>query len=129
MHIGRILAFGLCAALSGCVLGYGHCQFLQPVKTTLTGKVHFRTYPAADGMDSVPVLALDRTAYIYAPAQSKTCLPANDVQLVGLAEFPPNVSENSHVSVDGSLFEAVSSRQHTRFLVNVANMLPVAAAH
>jgi hypothetical protein len=80
-------------------------------------------------VDNAPVLALDRTAYIYAPAQSHHCLPANDVQLVGVAEFPPNVIENSPVSVDGVLFQAGSRRQHTPFVMSVTTILPIPTAH
>jgi len=129
MRIWRTCCIGANLALSGCVIGYGPCLFQQPVKNTLTGHVHFREYPNADGVDNVPVLALDRTAYVYAPAQSHLCLPANDVQLVGVSEFPQNVIENSHVSVDGVLFQAGSSRQHTAFVMNVTTILPMAATH
>jgi hypothetical protein len=115
--------------LAGCVLGYGPCLLQQPLKHTLTGHVHFRDYPAADGVDNVPVLALDRTEYIYAPEQSHHCLPANDVQLVGVAEFPQNVAENSHVSVVGELFPSTNRREHTPFLMNVITMAPIPAAH
>jgi hypothetical protein len=80
-------------------------------------------------MDNVPVLSLDRTAYIYAPAESHHCLAANDVQLVGVAEFPQNVIENSHVNVDGVLFQAGSTRQHTSFLMNVTTILPLPTSH
>jgi len=76
----------------------------------------------------VPVLSLDRTAYVYAPAESHHCLPANDVQLVGVAEFPQDVIENSHVSVDGVLFQAATSRQHTAFVMNVTTILPMPTA-
>jgi hypothetical protein len=113
--------------LSGCVLGYGPCLFQQPIKHTFTGLVHFRDYPAADGIDNVAILALDQTAYVYAPAQSIHCLAANDVQMVGLAEFPQNIVENSHVAVEGSLFPGTTSRQHTTFLLNVGSILPVHA--
>jgi hypothetical protein len=122
-----MLSVGAVLALSGCVLGYGPCLFQQPVKHTLTGLVHFRDYPGPDGLDNVAILALDQTAYIYAPAQSTHCLAANEVQLVGLAEFPANIVENSHVAVDGSLFPATTSRQHTTFLLNVSSILPVNA--
>jgi len=122
-----LLCFGGVLALSGCVLGYGPCLFQQPVKHTLTGVVHFKDYPAPDGLDNVAILALDQTAYIYAPAQSTHCLAANDLQLVGLAEFPANIVENSHVAVDGSLFPATTSRQHTTFMFNVSSILPVKA--
>jgi hypothetical protein len=129
MRIWRVSLLGAYLGLSGCVIGYGPCLFQQPVKNTLTGHVHFRDYPAPDGLDNVPVLSLDRTAYIYAPAQSHHCLAANDVQLVGVAEFPPNVIENSHVTVDGVLFQAGSGRQHTPFLMNVTTILPIPARH
>lgn len=111
------------AALGGCVHGYG-CLLLQPIKHTLTGRVHFRSFPAADGMDNVPVLVLDRSAYIYAPVHSYQCMSATDVQLVGVAEFPENVIENSRVSAEGTLFEATSPHQYTRFLMNVTTLLP-----
>jgi hypothetical protein len=129
MRIWRVSFIGACLGLSGCVLGYGPCLFQQPVKNTLTGRVHFRDYPSSDGVDNVPILALDRTAYVYAPAQTRHCLPANDVQLVGVAEFPQDVIENSHVSVDGVLFQEASSRQHTPFVMNVTTILPIAASH
>ena len=127
MRIWRASFIGSCLGLSGCVLGYGPCLFQQPLKNTLTGRVHFRDYPSADGNDNVPVLALDRTAYVYAPAQSHHCLAANDVQLVGVAEFPQIVIENSHVNVDGVLFQASTSRQHTPFVMSVTTILPIAA--
>jgi hypothetical protein len=129
MRIWRLPFLVAYLALSGCVIGYGPCLFQQPVKNTLTGHVHFRDYPGPDGLDNVPVLSLDRTAYIYAPAQSHHCLPANDVQLIGVAEFPPNVIENSHVTVDGVLFQAGSGRQHTPFLMNVTTILPIPVRH
>jgi hypothetical protein len=115
----------LCAGLTGCVIGYGPCLFLQPVKNTLTGRVHFRDYPGSEGIDKVPVLALERTAYVYAPAQSQHCLPANDVQLDGVSEFPQDVIENSHVIVDGVLFQAATGSQHTPFVMNVRTILPI----
>ena len=99
-------------------------MFTQPVKHTLTGKVHFRTYPNAEGIDNVPILTLDRTAYVYSPAQSFLCQPANELQLVGISEFPENVVEGSHVSVQGKLFGAANERDHTRFLMNVITLLP-----
>ena len=113
--------------LSGCVFGYGACLLQQPVKVTLTGHVHFREYPTPQGLDHVPILALDKTAYVYAPAESQHCLSANDVQLEGLAEFPRDVIENTHVSVEGTLYSATSSNDHTPFLMNVQTILPMAA--
>ena len=115
---------GLAMALAGCVHGVG-CLLQTPFKHTLTGRVHFRSFPASDGMDNVPVLTLDRTAYIYAPAHGYQCLFATDLQLVGVAEFPASVVENSHVSVQGTVFESTSSREYTRFLVDVALLLPL----
>jgi hypothetical protein len=112
------------AGLSGCVVGYGPCLILQPFKHPFSGVVHFRQYPGPDGIDSVGILALDATAYVYAPAQSLRCLPANELQMVGLAEFPKDVGENTHVDVKGSLFEATNSRQHTPFMLNVSSILP-----
>ena len=130
MRLWRAAILGaICAGLPGCVIGYGPCLFEQPVKNTLTGRVHFRDYPSVEGIDNVPILALDRTAYVYAPAQSQHCLAANDVQLVGVSEFPQNVIENSRVSVDGVLFQAASGRQHTPFVMNVTTILPIGASH
>ncbi len=114
-------------AMSGCVHGYG-CLFLQPVKHTLTGRVQFRAFPVADGIDHVPILVLDRTAYVYSPAHSYQCMSATDVQLVGVSEFPESVIENSRVSVTGSLFESTSAHEYTRFLVNVTTLLPLSGA-
>ncbi|MDB6086600.1 MAG: hypothetical protein JWN43_4481 [Gammaproteobacteria bacterium] len=124
MRTSRLLILSAWFALSGCVHGYG-CLFLQPVKHTLTGHIHFRSFPAGDGIDNVPILVLDRTAYVYSPAHSYTCMSATDVQLVGVSEFPENIIENSHVSAHGSLFEATSAHQYTRFLMNVATLLPL----
>lgn len=115
---------GLCIALSGCVLGSGPCLFLEPVQNKFTGTLHFRSYPSDDGIDQVPILTLARTVYIYAPAQSHQCLPANEVQLVGWSQFPPDVPDNSRVHVEGTLFAAASAHQHTAFLVNVRNVFP-----
>jgi hypothetical protein len=115
---------GACLAVAGCVHGYGACLFMQPVKHTLSGRVQFRPYATPEGMDNVPVLVLDKTAYLYAPAQSLMCQSADELQLVGVSEFPQNVVENSHVSVQGRLFSAASAHDHTRFLMNVITLLP-----
>lgn len=117
-----VLAASLAAG--GCVHGYGACLFTQPVKNTVSGRVTFRDYPVEDSVQHVPILVLDRTAYIYSPAESLQCQPANELQLVGIAEFPRNVVENSHVSAQGRLFGATSSHDHTRFLMNVLTLLP-----
>ena len=102
--------------------------FLQPIKHTLTGRIHFRSFPAPDGIDNVPVLVLDRTAYVYSPAHSYQCMSATDVQLVGVSEFPENIIENSRVTAQGSLFESTSAHQYTRFLMNVTTLLPLKPA-
>jgi hypothetical protein len=129
MGLLRVWILAVAVATSGCVHGYG-CLFLQPVRHTLTGRIHFRSFPAADGVDNVPVLVLDRTAYLYAPAHSYQCLPATDLQLVGVSEFPENVIEDSRVSVHGAIFEGTSAHQYTRFLMDVTTLLPLpAAAH
>jgi len=123
----RSCVLGALVALSGCVHGAG-CLLQEPIKHTLTGRINFRTFPVADGIDKVPVLVLDKTAYVYAPADSYQCLAATDVQLVGVSEFPQAIIENSHVSVKGSLFEATAAHEYTRFLVNVTTLLPLAKA-
>ncbi len=129
VSIWRICLLGFCLASAGCVPGYGACLFMAPVKHTLTGRVHFRSYPAADGIDNVPVLALDHTAYLYSPSQSFSCLAAEELQLVGVSEFPQNVVEDSLVSVNGTLFGSTSGHEHTRFLMHVITLLPINAAH
>jgi len=122
LGIWRIVCLAACISLCGCVLGYGRCLWLQPVKSSLQGKVHFRDYPAADGVDNVPILALDRTAYIYVPTSPHLCLPANEVQLVGVTEFPQDIGEDSHVVAYGALFQSATTRQHTDFLMNVVTV-------
>jgi len=129
MKAWRAVLIAACLAATGCVHGYGACLFLRPVKHTLSGRIHFRSYPTADGTDEVPVLVLDRTAYIYSPAQSLYCLPADELQLVGVSEFPQNVVENSHVSVVGKLFGAASSHDHTHFLMDVITLFPDKSSH
>jgi hypothetical protein len=124
MGILRLGILSALAALAGCVHGHG-CLLQEPIKHTLTGRIHFRSFPAADGIDHVPVLVLDHTVYVYAPAHSYQCMYATDVQLVGVSEFPESIIENSHVSVDGTLFEATSAHEYTRFLVNVRTLLPL----
>jgi hypothetical protein len=86
--------------------------------------VHFRSFPTADGVDNVPVLTLDHEVYIYSPAQSFMCQSTDQLQLVGISEFPENVVEDSHVSVQGRLFAGTSSHDHTNFLMNVITLLP-----
>jgi hypothetical protein len=123
MRIFGLLTMTVCLPLTGCVVGSGACLFQQPFKHTLSGTIHFKSFSADDQVDTVPVLTVDQTAYIYAPALSIHCLPANDLQLVGWAELPPDIPENTHVEVQGSIFEAASAHQHTPFLINVRNIL------
>ena len=123
----RWLLIGVCAVLSGCVVGSGPCLWLQ-VKHTFTGQLHFREYPSADGIDTAPILALDKTVYIYAPPQSFQCLAANDVQLVGVSEFPRDVGENSHVTVEGQVLQGVGSGQHTGLVIKVISVALVRPA-
>jgi hypothetical protein len=115
---------GICIALSGCVIGSGPCLWLQ-VRHDFTGHVHFREFPRSDGVDTAPILILDKTQYIYAPPQSFQCLPANDVQLVGVTEFPDRIGEGTHVIVDGKILEGVASGHYTRFVINVISILPI----
>lgn len=124
MKIVRMLALAATASLSGCVFGYGHCLFLQPVKVDLAGKLQFRDFPAADGVDNVPILALDRTEYVYDPTARHSCVPISEVQLSGLSQFPADVVEGTPVRADGSLIAATTARQHTRFVLEVAGLLP-----
>jgi hypothetical protein len=126
MRKSALIAIAICFALSGCVLGGGACLFQQPFKHRLVGTIHFREYEAADGIDHVPVLSLDQTAYIYAPSLSHLCLPANDLQLVGWSEFPPDIIEKARIEVEGSIFQAATTHQHTSFLMTVRNIQPVA---
>jgi hypothetical protein len=118
----------LCIALSGCVIGSGPCLW-QQTKHVFTGHLHFREFPRADGVDTVPILVLDKTEYIYAPAQSFHCLGANDVQLVGVTEFPDSIGEKSHVTVEGKVLQGVAQGQYTRFVIDVISVLPITEPH
>src|ERR1700677_3821082 len=124
MSLWRVGVVGACLTIAGCVHGYGACLFMAPVKHTLTGRVQFRTYPVEEGVDNVPILVLDKTAYLYVPAQSLMCQPADELQLAGVSEFPQNVVENSHVSAQGKLYSAASPHDHTRYLMDVITLLP-----
>ncbi len=104
----RLIVIGLCRRAVGLRDGQRTLPVAKPVRVTLTGHVHFREFPGTDGIDNVPMLVLDKHRYIYAPPQSHHCLPANDVQLVGVAEFPQSIGENSHVIVDGQVVRRAS---------------------
>jgi hypothetical protein len=123
-----VVGIGLYMALSGCVIGSGPCLWLQ-VRHDFIGHIHFREFPRNDGVDTVPILILDKTQYIYAPPQSLQCLPANDLQLVGLAELPDRIDEGTRVIVDGKVLEGVAKDQHTRFVVEVVSVLPFRDKH
>ena len=112
----------LTMAMSGCVLGYGHCKFLEPVKTSLTGRVYFREYHDEQRFDRAPILVLDRTEYIYAPAPGKQCVPAHELQLIPVGDLPDEVADKAHVVVEGTLVAATQSHQHTHFVFNVASV-------
>jgi hypothetical protein len=114
---------GISIALSGCVIGSGPCLWLQ-VSHDFSGRVHFREFPNTEGVDTVPILILDKTQYVYAPPQSFHCLAANDVQLIGMTEFPDSIGENTHVLVQGKVLEGVAYGQYTRFVVQVISILP-----
>jgi hypothetical protein len=129
MIVWRSIVIGICLAAAGCVHGYGGCLWTQPVKHTLAGRVHFRTYPTSEGVDTVPVLTLDHEVYIYSPAQSFMCQPADQLQLAGVSEFPESVVDGSHVVVQGRLFAATSPHDHTPFLMNVITLLPDRTSH
>jgi hypothetical protein len=122
-HVRTLICMAFSLALCGCVIGSGPCLWLQ-VRHDFAGRVHFREFPRSDGVDTVPILILDKTQYMYAPPQSFQCLAANDVQLVGLTEFPDSIGENTHVVVDGKMIEGVASDQHTRFVIQVIGILP-----
>ena len=122
-HVRTLICMAFSLALSGCVIGSGPCLWLQ-VRHDFAGRVHFREFPRSDGVDTVPILILDKTQYMYAPPQSFQCLAANDVQLVGLTEFPDSIGENTHVVVDGTVYQGVAVGQHTQFVINVISILP-----
>jgi hypothetical protein len=110
------------AALQGCVLGYGGCKLTDPVKTSLTGHVHFRDYRDETTFDRAPILVLDRTEYIYAPAAGKQCQSAMEMQLLPLTDLPDNIAEGAHVRVQGSIVQANQRGQRTRYVFNMATV-------
>ena len=125
----RLMAgIGLCVVLSGCVIGSGPA-FGCRSSTTLRDTCISANFRAADGVDNVPILILDKTQYIYAPPQSFRCLPANDLQLIGVTELPSRIDEGSRVIVDGKVLEGVAQDQHTRFVIDVVSILPLKDKH
>lgn len=127
-NLRHFIGVSLVIALSGCVIGSGPCLWLQ-VRHDFSGRVHFREFPRADGIDTVAILILDKTQYIYAPPQSLQCLAANDLQLIGVTELPDSVGENTHVTVDGKVLEGVAQGNYTRFVIQVNSILPVGRLH
>ena len=123
-NLRLFIGVGIVIALSGCVIGSGPCLWLQ-VRHDFSGRLHFREFPRADGIDTVPILILDKTQYMYAPPQSFQCLAANDVQLIGVTELPDSIGEDTHVVVDGKMLEGVARGQYTRFVIRVISVLPI----
>ena len=121
-----LISLSVCIALSGCVIGSGPCLWLQ-VRHDFVGHMHFREFPRSDGIDTAPILVLDKTQYMYAPPQSFHCLAANDVQLIGISELPASIGEGSHVIVNGTVYQGVADGQYTRFVVDVISILPLKA--
>lgn len=111
-----------CAALSGCVIGYGRCLFLHPFRVSLTGTLHFRSYEVGTDVERVAVLSTDHSQYVYAPAESHLCRMASDFQLAGWTDYPRSLSDGTRVSVEGSLIQSTSRREHTHFLIEVRTL-------
>jgi hypothetical protein len=118
-----LMSLGVYLGLSGCVIGSGPCLWLQ-VRHDFVGHVQMREFPRSDGVDTVPILVLDKTQYLYAPPQSLHCLAANELQLVGMAELPANIGVDTHVIVDGTVRAGVAAGQHTPFVIQVVSVLP-----
>src|SRR5450755_4119762 len=112
-----------------CAFRLRHRERSMPVAAGQARLFRARELPCADGIDTVPILILDKTQYIYAPPQSFHCLAANDVQLIGLTELPDSVGENTHVTVDGKVLEGVAQGQYTRFVIQVNGILPIGRLH
>ncbi len=111
-----------CMALSGCVLGYGRCLLLSPIRTTLSGTLDFHSYPVGGTVERVAVLTTDHSQYVYAPAESAQCRIAERFQLVGWGEYPPDLRDGTRVRVAGSLAVATSPHQHTHFVLQVRSI-------
>jgi len=102
------------------------CLFQQPVKNTCDRGVFIFGLSGRQWRGQCARVGARSDCLYIAPAQSHHCLPANDVQLVAVSEFRKR-DRNSHVSVDGVLFQAGSGRQHTPFVMNVTTILPISA--
>ena len=121
----RWALLAVCAALSGCVLGYGRCLLLSPMRTELSGTLDFHTYLVGGVVERVAVLTADHSQYVYAPAESAQCQIAERFQLVGWGEYPPDLRDGTRVRVAGSLVVATSPHQHTHFVLRVRSIDPV----
>lgn len=115
-----LLALAL-LSLQGCVIGYGRCKLTDPVRTSLTGHVHFRKFDG-NRLVRTPILVLDQMTYVYLPSNGKQCQAADEVQLVPLTDLPDEIAEGAHVTVEGSLTPASQDWQHTRFVFNLATI-------
>jgi hypothetical protein len=123
METHRLLVIMLVlVSLQGCVLGYGRCKFTAPVKTSLTGHLHFREYRDDNTLDRAPILTLDKTEYIYAPSLGKQCQSVLELQLQPLTDLPDNIADGAHVTVQGTIVQANQRGQHTRFVFSVATV-------
>ncbi|MDE2294654.1 MAG: hypothetical protein KGL36_04245 [Gammaproteobacteria bacterium] len=111
-----------CAALSGCVLGYGRCLLLSPMRTTLAGTLDFHAYEVGGVVERVAVLTTDHSQYVYAPAENDQCQLAERFQLTGWGEYPPDLRNGTRVRVSGSLAVATSPHQHTHFVLRVRSI-------
>jgi len=125
MNLRPAICLLACAALSGCVIGYGHCLFLDPARVSLTGTLHFRSYKVGADVERVAVLSADHSQYVYAPAESHLCRMASDFQLSGWTDYPPSLTDGTRVSVGGSLVQSTSRRQHTHFLIKLRTLVPL----
>jgi len=96
----------------------------QPVKHTLTGRVIFVQFPAADRRRQRAILVLDRNRLCVRPAHSFSCMSATACSWWGVSEFPENVIESSPVSVTGTIFESTSRTNTARFLNQRHTLLP-----
>ncbi len=114
-----------CAALSGCVLGYGRCLLLSPIRTTLSGTLDFHTYEVGGVVERVAVLTADHSQYVYAPAENAQCQIAERFQLVGWGEYPPDLRDGTRARVSGALAVATSPHEHTHFVLRVRSIDPV----
>ncbi|HUY84225.1 MAG TPA: hypothetical protein VMU86_06595 [Steroidobacteraceae bacterium] len=127
MNLKPWLAVFACAALSGCVLGYGRCLLVAPLRTTLAGTLDFHTYEVDGAVERVALLTADHSQYVYAPAESHLCQMADRFQLSGWGAFPPDLKDGTRVQVSGALVLATNAHQHTHFLMRVRSIDVLAA--